>query len=1129
MPKRRWISPFLSALVIGLSLPVFVRVASAMPPESGPSGPIHAIARYPSIHNDTVVFEAGGNLWKVGISGGIATRLTSDSGYDFAPAFSPNGKWIAFTGWFQGNTDVYVISSEGGPVRRLTFHSMNNSQGGKLAPVSDNLVMGWTRSGKDVVFLSRRHSINPQMFQAYKVPLKGGLPQQLPLPWTGPLSFNASGTEVAYNRLSDILSSFHRKHYFAGQATKIYLYNLKTGAGRKLTGWKGANTWPMWRGNTLYFASDRGPNNVLNLWSYSFQSKTYRQITHFKTYGVDWPRMGNSGIAFSDGGKLYVLKLPSETLVSVPVTIPLDGSRIQPHWYNASQMIRSASLAPNGTFAAFGARGDVFVVPSKHGDTLDITNNQSAREKNPAWSPNGKEIAYITDATGHSEIALRQWNGKGEPRYLTKTSGVLYRGNIAWSPNGRWITYTDSKQVLWLEDVRTGKRYQLASNPYHVLPQFQNVSWSPDSRWIAFSNTLPNQLNALFIYNVESHKMRQVSKGGFSDSEPAFSKNGKYLYFVSQRLANPTMSNFDFTMASLDSDGLYVTTLKATTPSPFAPRHESPVPKSGKSSNHRSHGSHHKLEVRIDFKGLMNRAIRVPVPAANIEQVAGANGVVFYYEVPNMTLGGPLPGETAKLRAYDLSKRKAMTIADNVAGGFAVSSDGAQLLFNSQGKWILRSSSFMQHAKATVLNVSHMKMWVVPREEWAEVFGEAVRDVRNYFISADYINKKWPGIVARYKPLLKLAADRQDVNWILGNMIGSLGESHMYVFGGAHGWQVPFAPSSDLGANFGFNAKTGRYYLSKIFRGDNMIPGYRAPLSQPGLKVREGDYVLAINGHPLKAPMNPYQLLLGTYGTTVRLTLAGNAAGRHPWTIRVRPIATGQKIRMLAWIRHNRKVVNRLSHGKIGYVYLEDMETTGMRQFVRQYYSQMQKKALVFDDRWNLGGFIDPVLFDRLTRRIAGMFVNRHGKAQPTPNGYPGYMAALINHGSASDGDIFAYMFKFYHLGPTIGTRTWGGVRGYSAPFTLMDGGHLVVSEDAMYGTNSKWIVENIGVEPNIHVMDSFGALNKGQDLQLKTAVKYLMKEIKRHPKSLPPPPPWTPFFPPQPAYPKCPSLPVCG
>jgi len=1110
----------------------FLSLAAA-PASAAGSGPIHALSRFPTVHGSTVVFEAGGNLWKVGLGGGVAQRLTSDSGYDSHPVFSPDGKWVAFTGWYQGNTDVYIVPATGGPVRRLTFHSMNNKGRGKLAPSPDNVVIGWTPDGKDVVFLSRRHSWNPQMFQAYEVPVGGGLPREIKLPWTGPLSFNASGDEVAYNQLFRNSRAFHRKHYYGGQAQNIWIYNFKKHASRQITHWKGSDTYPMWHGNTLYFASDRGPNHVMNIWAYSLKNQQFHQITHFDTYDIDWPSLGSGGIAFSDAGRLYVLKLPSQKLVKVPVRIPLDGARIQPRWKSVAKMIRGADVAPDGKLAVFSARGNLFEVPAKYGDTVNLTRSSAVDERAPAWSPDGKTIAYVTDAGGKSEIAVRPADGSGSARDLTHTSGVTYQGPLVWSPDGKWLAYSDSNQVLWVQDVASGRRFRVAQNKYQVIGGFADVSWSPDSRWLAYSNTLSNHERALFLYAVGAHKRHQVSDGSFSDSDPVFSRDGKYLYFVSARLANPAFSAFDNTLAGVDADGLYVTTLKKGTPSPFAPRSQSPVSTSSQSAGHGGQGKNkpaHPPRVAIDLDGLMQRAVRVPVPDANIAGVAAAHGIVYYLSTPEPVLGHGMPGRKPELRAYDMKKRKGMTLVSGAsANGFALSADGKTLLYAKQGGWYLRPAKFSDHAKAKKLDLSHVRMRVDPRAEWAEIFREAWRDVDDYFVNPKYIAKVWPALGKKYRKLLPLVACRQDLNWVIGNMIGSLGESHMYVFGGDNGWHTPFAPTADLGVNFALNAKSGRYYLARIFRGDNTVPGYRSPLAQPGIKASKGDYVLAIDGHDLKAPENPYRFLMNTLGTAVTLKLADNPAGRHAWTVKVKPVANGSKLRLLGHIRTERARVTRLSHGKLGYVYLYDMEALGMREFMRQYYSQLTKPGIVFDERWNLGGFIDPMLFDRLTRRIVGMWVMRRGTYQQTPGpAYPGYMDAVINRGSASDGDIFAYMFKHYHLGPTIGTRTWGGVRGYDAPFTLVDGGHLVVSEVAMYGLDSKWVVENIGVMPDMRVPEPPGAVEQGHDPQLDRAVQVLMTKIKKNPRRLPPPPPWLPAFPAQPALPACPAAPAC-
>lgn len=1096
---------------------------------SAVSGPVRVIVRYPTLHGDTVVFEAGGNLWKVGLDGGVATELTSDSGFDFSPHFSPDGRWVAFTGWFEGNTDVYVVPAAGGKVRRLTFHSINNVMDGKLKPGLDNIVMGWTPDGKDVVFLSRRDSFNPQVMHAYEVPVTGGLPTEVPLPWTGPLSFNVNGTEVAYNKLARVLRPFHRKHYYAGQAQKIFTYDFKTGVSHQITHWKGASAWPMWDGDTLYFTSDRGPDGVMNLWSYVFATKKFTQLTHFKTYDIDWPSLGNDGIAFSDGGRLYVYALPSGKLREIPVRVPMNGTRLLPRWVDTAKMITAADVAPDGKLAVFSAHGALYTVPAKHGDTEDLTRNPGSDERAPAWSPDGKWIAYIDDDGESSEIAIRPADGTGKPRVLTHTNAVSYQGAITWSPNGKWISYVDSGQTLWLQNIDSGQRVKVAEDPWHTIHSFTDVDWSPDSRWIAFSKTLPNQISALFLYQLSDHGLHQISRGAFNDSTPVFSPNGKYLFFVSSRLVNPALSAFDFIMAGLDSEGLYVTTLQNDLPSPFAPRSQSPVAKKpSPEKQHKKKPAPHTAPIKIDLKGLMTRAVQVPVPADNYSNVAVAGGVVYFATVPNQVLGGNLTGETPTLHAYSLEKRKEITLAKGTTG-FALSADGSTLLYQVKQDWFVRPADFNPKTKPVKLDLTHMRLKVEPQAEWATSFGEAVRDVRDYFVDAPYAAKKWPGIVDTYHPLLPLAASRQDLNWIIANMIGSMGESHMYILGGNHGWRSPASTTADLGATFALDKASGRYVLAHIYRGNNTLPGYRAPLFQPGLKVKEGDYILAINGHELKAPTNPYSLLVNTYKTTVRLRLADNPQGKHAWTIEVKPVANAAKLHLMSWIRHNREMVDHLSHGKIGYVYMEDMETTGMREFVRQYYSQLNKPGLILDDRWNLGGFIDPALFDRLDRKLDAVFMNRHGKRQATPNAYPGYMAALINRGSASDGDIFAYMFEKDHLGPTIGSRTWGGVRGFDNTFQLLDGSHLTVSESTMYGLDSKWVVENIGVEPDIKVHDEPGQLEHGKDAQIDTAVRTLMQKIDKAPRGLPPPPSWLPAFPPQPNYPACPASTTCG
>ncbi|HEX7341424.1 MAG TPA: PDZ domain-containing protein [Rhodanobacteraceae bacterium] len=1122
-------------LAVGLSLGATLATstpAHATTPATA-NGPIKVLIRYPTMHDHTVVFEAGGKLWKTTLAGGVATQLTDDTGFDLAPHFSPNGRWIAFTGWYQGNTDVYLIAPAGGPVKRLTWHSINYKAGkGQLRPGLDNIVAGWTPNSKDVVFLSRRTSFNPQVVHAFTVPVGGGLPVQLPLPWTGPLSFAPNGHEVAYNKLNRVYRPFHRKHYFGGQAQDIWTYNFQTQKSRQITHWKGADAWPMWHGNTIYFTSDRGVHGVRNLWSYSFKTNHFTQLTHFATYDIDMPTLGNTGVAFSDGGDLYVYLFSDHALHKIHVSVPINGLALQPHWVDASKHVSGADVAPNGKLAVFSANGALFTVPAKYGSTQLLTHDPAADARSPAWSPDGKQIAFILAKGRSDEIAMRSATD-GTPRLLTHTGNVSYQAPLTWSPNGKWLTYVDSHQVLWLQNVATGTRYQVAHDP-SARRTFTDLAWAPGNDWIAFSKTLPNQVSAIYLYHLTDHSLHQVSRGHFNDFDPTFSDNGKYLFFASVRLPKPTLGNFGG-LASLESDGLYATTLRKNLPSPLAPRQPDAFSKSAKKHGKNKHKSgKHPGPLHIDLAGLMSRAVQLPVPAANIGTVVSSHGVVYYTTQPDSVFGGGLNGEQSLLRAYDLKTRKDKTL-DKGVGSLALSADGSTLLYRAKGSWVLRPAKFDPSAKDEKLDLSHVRRWVEPRAEWDTAFNEAWRDVRDYFFNPELIQQKWAKLGDTYRKLLPYAADRDDVNWLIANMIGSFGESHMYVSGGDMGWKSPAATTADLGATFALDAASGRYRIKRILRGDNTLPGFRAPLAQPGLKVKAGDYILAINGQPLRAPTSPYALLLGTYGTTVNLRVASNAAGTGAWTIKVKPIANAQKLYLLAWTRHNRALVDKLSDGKIGYVYLNDFESTGIHEFLRQYYSQVRKQGLIIDDRWNLGGadILGMIVYNRLASRPVAMFTTPRGWNSPTPQAaFNGYMALIDNHGSASNGDMIAYMFKKAHLGPVIGDRTWAGVRGYDGGFQLLDGGSLTVSDNGMYGMNSQWVVENLGVIPDVTVHDKPGELNRGHDAQLETTVNILLHKIKAAPRPWPAPPAWIPAFPAQPAWPKCtdtPSTGTCG
>jgi len=1066
--------------------------------------PDNVLIRYPTIHGRTIVFEAGGNLWSVGLEGGTARRLTADTGYDSNPRFSPNGRWIAFTGWYAGNSDVYVMPSDGGYARRLTYRSYNI---GPHHGARDNIVVGWTPNGRDVIFLSRRDSFSPEFWRAFEVPLKGGPARALPLPWTGLLSLSPHGRRVAYNKLLRT-QSFHRKDYWGGWAQKIWIYDFRTHRIRRVTTWKGTSTFPMWAGQHIYFASDDDLGGILNLWSYNLRTHAFRQLTRFRTYDVDWPSYGSGRIVFQDGGILYAYNTRTHHLRVVPVRVPLDGTLTRSYYYHAKHLVSSVGLSPNGQVALFSARGNVFTVPVVHGSPRNLTPTSRASYTDATWSPNGRWIAFITDRTGHSELAIQNVATRKITVLTHLREEHLY--GPKWSPNGRFIAFASSDRSLWVYDRRTRRLVRVAQDHYNWM---HGYSFAPDSHWLAYSRTGNNQIMALWLYNLQNHRRTRVSRGIYNDTLPTFDPRGRYLYFVSARHPNPVLSATGDNFAQVNPDGIYAATLRADEPSPLAPRWSRPVAPPPPHPVKKAAPKKHPHPLAIDLTGLTSRAVALPILPATITELAARGGALYYETAPIPDVSGALPGTGPAIWRYSLAHRKAVPWLVG-AQGFTLSANRQVLLYVANNHYFT-VGALPRPLKPHRIVLSHMIMHVDPRAEWRTIFWSAWRHVHDYFVNPTFNGRNWKAIGERYARLLPLVASREDLNYLIGNMIGSLDESHMYVYGGDMGYHTPFVATGLLGAKL--RPEHGRYRIARIYHGNNTMRRYYAPLAQPGLRVRDGDYIIAVNHHPLTTRTSPYVDLEDTLGTTVTLTLATNPEGRGAWNIRVRPIANDRRLLLLHWIRHNRRLVARLSHGEIGYVYLGNMEALGLDEFIRQFYSQLRKPALIIDERWNTGGFIDDMLFERLTQKLIGMFVDRQRGVSTVPGDvYPGYLAAIVNHGSASDGDIFAYEFKHYHLGPVIGSRTWGGVRGYFAPFTLRDGGGLVVSEIALYNTHSHWTVENYGVVPTIPVHDEPGPMEEGRDQQLLTAVHVLMHELKVHPRPLPPPPPWEPAYPPE-------------
>ncbi|HXY40200.1 MAG TPA: S41 family peptidase [Vicinamibacteria bacterium] len=1105
------------------------------------------LMRYPTLHGDTVVFVAHDNLWSVPRSGGTAARLTSDEGRDVMPRFSPDGKWIAFTGEYQGNRDVYVMPAAGGQAQRLTFTSdVEDEVPLRWGP--NNMVVTWTPDSKSVVFLSRREAWNSWFGRLFTVPVSGGLPVALPLDRGGLMSYSPDGGKIAYNRIFRNFRTW--KRYEGGLAQDIDVYDFTTRQLTHVTDWPGTETSPMWYGRTIYFLSDHDARRRANIWAWDTETHAFREVTQFTDYDIDFPSLGQggdaeAGIVFQQGGHLFVLDLPSERLHQLEVSVPDDGTRTGPRFVDASQLVREEDaaqqtdfdLAPNGKRAVFSARGDLFTVPAEHGNTRNLTETSSADEDHPAWSPDGRTIAYTTDASGEQQLAVRPAEG-GPEKVLTRFDrGFVY--SPVWAPGGDRLAFSDHEHRLWLVPATGGEPVQVAQDPYSEVHDY---SWSPDGRWVAYSLTGANQQRGIWLYEVATRKASRVSLAFANDFDPVFDPKGRYLYFVSTRHENPAMSESEFDVAALKATGIYVATLLHDTPSPFAPRSDEGAFATGKpqagvkperedtAETEREKAEKKEQEewkpgasqpIKLELEGLMARAVPLPIPAADISGLQARDDRVFYGTSPSQTIEGPLPGEKPALHVYDIKERKDAVVVEGLSG-FVVSADGKKVLYKKEKSYLIADATKgADEAEAKddkgpkTLDLTHMRVRVLPAQEWAEVFANAWRLERDFFFNPKMNDVDWPAVRASYARLLPLAGSRGDVNYLVGEMLGELSNSHTYVGGGDAPPDEKRVATAFLGADFALDAASGRYRLATIYPGDNTRADYRAPLSAPGLGVKAGQYLLAIDGKELQAPTDPGSLLVGKQDRTVKLTLADSPGGARREVV-VQPVKNELSLREQAWIDHNRQAVDAASGGRVGYIYLSDMSGLGMQQFIRQFYPQLDKQALIVDDRWNGGGFIDQIVLERLRRILVGLVTNRERMPFTVPSQLiRGPKACLINHYSASDGDIFPFYFRKYGLGPLIGTRTWGGVRGIRGDWPLLDGGYVTVPEDSLYGLDSQWVMENHGVDPDQPVDDSPADWAAGHDVQLEAAIRYLLDELQKKPEALPSPPPLSPPYPP--------------
>ena len=1106
-----------------------------------------ALPRFPQPFGDRIVFVADGNLWSVPKAGGTALRLTSAPGQDMFPRVSPDGKWIAYTEASKAGTDVWVIPSGGGAARRLTFHPPTESgTGGRHGP--DDMVVTWTPDSKSVVFLTKRDQWNSWIQDMYKVPVDGGAATRMPIDSAvGLATYAPDGHTIAYNRIFRNFRTW--KRYNGGLAQEVFTYDFDTHKSEQVTHWSGTNTSPMWVGKKIYYLSDQDAHRRANIWVYDQDTKTSRAVTHFTDYDIDFPAYGSDAIAFQQGGKLYRLDLPSEQLHEVSVSVPDDNPRLRARVEDVKGSIREAdpaqqvdfALAPNGRRTLFSARGDIFSVPTENGATRDLTSTQGIDEDHPAWSPDGKWVAYTTDVGGSPQVAVRPAEGGAEKVLTAFTEGYLY--GPVFSADGKTLAFSDSAHRLWTVRVDGGAPRLVAQDK---LAEIHDQAFSPDGRWLAFSMAAVGRRRDLYLQEIATGHLTRLGDGNEIDGNPAWSPDGKYLWFTSSRHENPVGSDLDFDFAFLKTGGIYAIALAKDTASPVAPKSDeadsAPDKDDAKmdddaqrkkaakavkdTANAKGSAADEKqppdrtaaiAPIRIDLDGLMARAVALPVDASNIAQLDVRGSRIFYLTQPIGLIDGQLKGEKSALRFYDLKKRKASVVTEDV-DAYSLSLDGERVLVRHEKDYTVldtKADAFKDDETKKPLNLGHMRALVDPAQEWSEMFDNAWRLERDLFFSPVINGVDWKGVHANYRKLLPLAGSREDLNYLIGQMLGEMGNSHTYVGGGDDGETGPSAHAGLLGADLALDTASGRYRFATIYPGDNTRDDYRSPIAQPGLNVKPGDYLLAINGADLRAPTDPDSLLqLTDADTTVDLTVASTPAGASRHVV-VKPIAKELPVREAAWIAHNRALVDKLSGGRVGYVYMSDMEQLGIQQFVRQFYAQLNKQAMIIDDRWNGGGFIAPFALERLRRVLATLDLNREGAVTTEPESVlHGPKVALLNHWSSSDGDIFPDLFKRYGLGPLVGTRSWGGVRGIRGYWPMMDGGYVTIPEEAPYGLDGQWVAENHGVDPDVEIENQPADLLAGHDAQLEAAIAMMVKAIDAKPPVRPSSPPLVPAYP---------------
>ncbi len=1058
------------------------------------------LLRFPAIHGNQLVFTYAGNLYTVQSEGGFARQLTSHIGYEMFPRFSPNGKHIAFTGQYDGNTEVFLIPSIGGEPKRLTHTATleRDDLGDRMGP--NNIVMAWTPDGKHITYRSRKRSFNDFKGQLFNVPVEGGKSEVLPLAKGGFLSYSMDGRRIAYNMVFREFRTW--KYYSGGMADDVWIFDFDTKKNTNITNNEAQDIIPMFYRDEIFFISDR--DRTMNLFVYNLSTKQTTKLTHFTEFDIKFPSLGGNYIVFENGGYIYKYDLNTRSHERVPIFITGDFVHARNELKDASKNVRQAHLSPNGERIVLSARGEVFNLPAKKGITLNMTQTSGVHERNAQWSPDGKSIAWISDKTGEFEIYIASQDGKGEPVQLTKNSDTYIFG-FQWSPDSRKILYSDKRMRLNLINIETGVVTIVASSG---LGQFFNYAWSPDSRWITYERP-ERGMDIIVLYNVESKKTWDVTDGWYAASNPSFSSDGKYLVFTSRRDFNPIYSQTEWNHAYVNMSRIYMAILSKDTPSPFAPENDAvklekpPAAPVVTPPVRTPRGRNQPVEqpvgnvMKVDPEGIQNRIVSLPIKPSNYFNMTAVDGKIFYNQ--RLAPAGPM-----NLKIFDLKTEKETELGEDM--NFAISANNKKMLVRQNNKFAVIDLPSAKIILTETVDLSNMKVNVDFAEEWQQMFDESWRQMRDFFYDPNMHGVDWEAMYNKYNVLVPYVKHRSDLAYIKGELLGELNVSHAYVVNGERD-EPARIKTGLLGAQLSRH-ETGFFRIDKILEGANWSSDLRSPLTDIGLNVKEGDFILAVNGTPVNQKSDIYKLLVNTAGDQVELTIGSKPELAGSRQIIVVPIADESNLYYYNWVKDNIRKVSEATNGQVGYIHIPDMGVPGLNQFARLYYPQLNKKGLIIDVRGNGGGNVSPMIIERLQRTMTYATMSTgavEGNVNPTGT-HVGPKVSLIDRYSASDGDLFAYRFRHNRLGTIIGEKTWGGVIGITGGIPLIDGGFINIPFFAPYAADgSGFMIEGEGVEPDIWIANDPHREFIGIDDQLNKAIEVILKDIEQFIRWVPP------------------------